>query len=175
MGFEKKFLFENFDLTLASILKSVMKCFWQLCSKRSVSVKKVFILSNKERKKAQKNSIFRDISRVRGVDYRMGKVLAPFLSVVIHGLLGTCSLFSKLLSLCLWVWKSFFVWKLRFNSCFCPQECNEVFLKTLFEKCKCEKFFCFLKEQVSKNHLPTRKRNRSMLISFRQWYPTIDE
>ena len=80
-------------------------------------------------------------------------MLAPFLSVVIHGLLGTCSYVFKLL---------FFVF---------------VGLKKfLFERCKCEKFFfCFLKEQVSKNHLPTRKKNQFVLMSFRQCYPTIDE
>ena len=50
-----------------------------------------FILSNKERKKAQKNSFLRCFSGSGGRLYK-GKVLAPFLSVVIHGLLGTCSL-----------------------------------------------------------------------------------
>ena len=37
------------------------------------------------------------------------------------------------------------------------------------------KSFCFLKEQVSKNHLPTRKRNGSMLMSFRLVFQAMDE
>ena len=41
---------------------------------------------------------------------------------------------------------------LRDNPCMGPQECDEVVLKTIFEKCLCEKF-CF--EQVLKSFLPT--------------------
>ena len=82
-------------------------------------------------------------------------MLAPVLSVVIHRLLGTCSYcFQKF---------AFFVF---------------VGLKeSLFERCKCEKdfIFVFLKEQVLKNHLPTLKGNRYMLMSFRQGYTTINE
>ena len=59
-----------------------------------------FILSNKERKKAQKNSFSRCFSGSGGI-LKKGKVLAPFLSVVIHGFLGTCSLcFQKFAFLC---------------------------------------------------------------------------
>ena len=65
-----------------------------------------FILSNKERKKAQKKSFF-EIFLSTGGRFQKGNVLAPFLSVVIYGLLGTCSSFSKLFSLCLWVLESF--------------------------------------------------------------------
>ena len=32
-----------------------------------------------------------------------------------------------------------------------------------------------MNEQVSKNYLPTRKKNRSMFVSFRQRYPIISE
>ena len=45
----------------------------------------------------------------------------------------------------------------------------------LFERCKWENFCFVLKERVLKNHLPTRKRNQSMLMSFRQCYPTMNE
>ena len=78
-------------------------------------------------------------------------------------------------NLYLWVLKSFcFNFDLTLASVL--KSVMKCFLKTLFEKeCKCKKDFVFLREQVSKNHLPTRKRNRSMLFSFRQYYPTIDE
>ena len=69
-------------------------------------------------------------------------MLATFLSVVIYGLLGTCSFFKLLGCVCL---ENVL---LHDNPCISPQECNEVFLKSLFEKeCKCEKFLFF--ERVS--------------------------
>ena len=62
-------------------------------------------------------------------------MLAPFLSVVFHGLLGTCSFLKLLVCAC---FEKFCL--LRDNPCISPQECDEVVLKTVFEKCLCEKF-----------------------------------
>ena len=71
-------------------------------------------------------------------------MLAPFLSVVIYGLLGTCS-FLKLL-VCVLVLKKGL---LRDNPCISPQGCDEVVLKIVLKKCLCEKICLF--EQVLKN------------------------
>ena len=59
------------------------------------------------------------------------KVLAPFLSVVIHGLLGTCSMFSKkLFAFQVFVgFEKVLFEKFLGDSCISPQEC----MKYLFE------------------------------------------
>ena len=72
-------------------------------------------------------------------------MLAPFLSVVIYGLLDTCSFFKLLVCVCL---ENVL---LRDNPCFCPQECYEVVLKTLFKKSVSVKKRFVLFEQVLKN------------------------
>ena len=84
---------------------------------------------------------------MREVDLSTGKVLAPFLSMVIHGLLDTCSYVFKIFAFqnvsgfC----KSFFERFLN-NSCISPQECLkncfESFLKSVGVK-RC--FVLFLK------------------------------
>ena len=56
-------------------------------------------------------------------------MLAPFLSIVFHGLLGTCSFFKLLVFvLC------FENILLRDNPCISPQGCDEVALKIYFLK-----------------------------------------
>ena len=86
--------------------------------------------------------------------------------MVFHGLLGTCSSF-KIARVCVLVLKKSL---LRDNPCISPQGCDEVVLKSVSVKS-----FYFLKEQVLKNHLPTRKGNHSMISSFRKCYPTMNE
>ena len=110
-----------------------------------------FISSNRKGKKAQKNSFF-EIFWVRGVDYRKGKVLSPFLSMVFHGLLSTYSYFKLLL--CVFVLKSFVL--LRFNPCFCPLECYEVIFENFVWKVFVWKTFVCLSKYLGTN-LPTRK------------------
>ena len=90
----------------------------------------------------------------------------------IDGLLGTCSSFSKLL-MCLCNLNFFFVW-LLFNPCFCLQECYEVFLKTLFEKSVSVEKFVILSKYLTVIYL-LEKKIISILVSFRQCYPTISE
>ena len=52
-----------------------------------------------------------------------GKVLAPFPSVVFHGLLGTCSFLKTV-----WVFVCFESFCLLYgNSCISPQECDKAF------------------------------------------------
>ena len=63
-------------------------------------------------------------------------MLTPFLSVVFHGLLGTCSFFLKFF-VCA-CFEKFCL--LRDNPCIGPQECDKVVLKAVFEKCLCEKY-----------------------------------
>ena len=46
MGFEKV-LFENFALTLVSVLKSVMKCLFENFCLKSVGAKSIFVLKEK--------------------------------------------------------------------------------------------------------------------------------
>ena len=79
-----------------------------------------FISSNHGKGKRTEKTFFRDILSTRGRLYR-GKVLAPFLSAVIYGLLGTCSFFKLLVCVCL---ENVL---LRDNSCISPQECDKAF------------------------------------------------
>ena len=67
-----------------------------------------------------------------------GKVLAPFPSMVFHGLLGTCSFLKLLVCVCVLIFLKNVL--LRDNPCISPQGCDEVVFEYLFEKCKSEKF-----------------------------------
>ena len=71
--------------------------------------------------------------------------------MVFHGILGTCSSLKLIVCVC---FEKVFV-LLRFNLCFCLQECYEVFLKTLFEKkkCKCESLIGRGDFEFEKNHV----------------------
>ena len=91
-------------------------------------------------------------------------MLAPFLSVVIYGLLGTCSFFKLLVCVCL---ENVL---LRDNPCISPQGCDEVVLKIFNERCLCEKFLLskYLRFYLLEKRL-------FILVSFRQRYPTIKE
>ena len=97
-----------------------------------------------------------------------GKVLAPFLSMVFHGLLGTCSSFKLLV--CVLCFKKFVL--LRDNPCISPQRCDDVVLINCLKMCKCEKFWF---EQVPINIYFLEKKIVSVLVSFRQCYPTIEK
>ena len=77
-------------------------------------------------------------------------MLAPFLSMVFHGLLGTCSFLNCLCVLC------FEKCLLRDNPCISPQGCDEVVLKIVLKGVCVKSFF----EQVLKI-LPTRKKDCS--------------
>ena len=63
------------------------------------------------------------------------EVLAPFLSMVIHGLLGICSFFKLLVCVCL---ENFL---LRDNPCISPQGCDEVCFEKFVLKGVCVKSF----------------------------------
>ena len=76
-----------------------------------------FILSNKERKKAQKNSFF-EIFLSKGGRLWKGKVLAPFPSVFFYGLLDTCSFLR--IAFCAYAFEKCLLYD---NSCISPQEC----------------------------------------------------
>ena len=71
-----------------------------------------FLLSNKGKGENNRKRPFESFLS-KGGRLSKGKVLAPFLSVVIHGLLGTCSLcFQKFAFLCdCGFWKEFVVLK----------------------------------------------------------------
>ena len=83
-------------------------------------------------------------------------MLAPFLSVVIYGLLGICSFF-KLLVYC--VFENYFFERKRLSTTNfvmflgLVENVYKVFLKNVFERvlCMCKSLFCF--EQASKNYL----------------------
>ena len=93
----------------------------------------------RKRKKNRKN-LFRDVSEYGGqIIEREG-----ISNLSIYGFPWALRylLIFFLNYLCVFVLKSFIL--LRFNPCFCPQECYEVVLQTLFEKSVwCEKV-CFV-------------------------------
>ena len=61
---------------------------------------------------------------------------------------------------------------LRDNPCISPQRCDEICFESLFEKCKCEKFWF---EQVPTSIYLLEEKIVSIFVSFRQRYPTIDK
>ena len=65
----------------------------------SKSHHRIFFYPTKERVKRTEKDFFRDFLSKGGRLWK-GKVLAPFTSVVFHGLLGTCSSF-KIACVCL--------------------------------------------------------------------------
>ena len=83
----------------------------------------LFHLTGKE--KSIEKYFFRDILSTGGRLYK-GNVLAPFLSVVIYGLLGIFSFFKFLVCVCL---ENVL---LRDNPCISPQGFDEVCFENLF-------------------------------------------
>ena len=95
--------------------------------------------------------------------------------MVIHGLLGTCSIVFKNCFLCACGFEKVFVWNFDLTLASVLKSVMKCFENFVRKRSVSVRRVLFLKEQVSKNYLPTRKKNRSMLISFRHCYPTIDE
>ena len=84
-----------------------------------------FILSNQEKEKRTEKTFFEMFLSKEG-RLKKGKVLEPFLSVVFHGLLGTCSFFKLLMCVCLTNVL------LHDNPCISPQGCDGVCFENLF-------------------------------------------
>ena len=102
--------------------------------------------------------------------YRKGRYQHPFYQQFSTGSQVLAHYFQN--CLCVFDLKKVFV-LLRFSPCFCLQECYEVVLKTLFENSVSVKKFCF--KQVPTSIYLLEKENVSVLVSFRQCYPTISE
>ena len=112
------------ELTVFGMLVRVLRLFSQNVAV-SKSRHRLLFYPTRKGKKHRKIPFSRCFSVSGGRLYYLILFL-PFLFVVIHGLLVTCSLcFQNCFSLCLWVWRSF-----------------------LFERCKCEKDVVFERSSI---------------------------